>query len=77
MNKFRQWINKDDGRWFQVGNEDLNYLQIIGCGFMVLGLLLFPVRQHLFPEIPKWIHISVFIVYIAFYVAGETIRKTK
>lgn len=55
MNKLRQWINRDDGRWFQIGNENLNTLQIIGYVFMVLGFLLFAVRQHLSPNIPTWI----------------------
>jgi hypothetical protein len=76
MKKIRQWINKDDGKWFQIGNENLNSLEIIGFGFMVLGFLLFPMIKHVFPDSPKLIPISALIVAVCFLMAG-TLKKRK
>lgn len=75
MNKLRQWINRDDGRWFQIGNENLNTLQIIGYVFMVLGFLLFAVRQHLFPNIPTWIPFVALLMGFCCLYFGEPKEK--
>jgi hypothetical protein len=71
MNSFRQWVNRDNGRWFQIGNEDLNYLQVIGYGCMLVGFLLLPIREHLFPSIPVWIPTTAWIAFPCFLALGE------
>ncbi len=75
MNSFRKWVNKDNGRWVQIGNEDLNYLQVIGYGCMLVGFLLLPIRQYLFPSIPVWIPIAAWIASPIFIAMGERKKR--
>ena len=35
----RAWINRDDGRLYQVGNENLNAFEIIGYFLLIIALM--------------------------------------
>ena len=45
QSKFRQWINRDDGKHFQVGNQDIGALTIAGALIWICGLLLFQLQS--------------------------------
>ncbi len=45
MNKLREWINRDDGKFYQIGNENLNVIEIIGYFLLVLSLVLYGLHQ--------------------------------
>ena len=38
-NKIRAWINRDDGKIYQVGNKNLGALETIGWFLLILALL--------------------------------------
>ena len=38
--KVRQWANRDDGKYYRVGNRSLNWLEVIGA-LLLLGSLVF------------------------------------
>ena len=40
MNKIRKWINKDDGKYYQVGNFSLTWLEILGAFIAIAGLVI-------------------------------------
>jgi hypothetical protein len=60
MNKLRRWINRDDGKYCQIGNENLNYLEVVGIVFMISGLLALPIKKHNLFDIPNWVVYSMF-----------------
>lgn len=37
--RFRQWINRDDGRFYQAANRNLNAIETIGWLFFVIAML--------------------------------------
>ncbi len=61
MGRFRKWINRDDGKYYRVGNRSLHLLEIIGMLLMVLGLLLLQIRHKQINAIPIWMLIHVFV----------------
>lgn len=76
MNKLRRWINRDDGKHYQVGNENLNYLELVGGILMISGLLSLPIKkQHLF-DIPNWVVYSIFVCAFILWWLG-TSKKNK
>ncbi len=38
LRDIRKWINRDDGKWFRVGNYDLNLIEIIGYLICFAGI---------------------------------------
>lgn len=40
FNKLRQWINRDDGRVFQVGNDVVSVTAVV-CVIVAIGALVF------------------------------------
>jgi hypothetical protein len=61
MRRFREWINRDDGRWFRVGNGNLNRLETIGALLMILGVVLVSLNRKQMFEVPAWALILIFL----------------
>ena len=59
MNKFRKWINRDDGKFLQIKNEKLNGLEIIGYALLICSLLMNAVKNLELIHLPKWAVIAV------------------
>jgi hypothetical protein len=43
--KIRTWINRDDGKMYQVGNKNFGALEIIGWFFLILALLVYTLHD--------------------------------
>jgi hypothetical protein len=54
MSMIRDWINRDDGDWFRVGNRDLGALEAVGYFVGATGLLVGACRSVL-PELPQYL----------------------
>lgn len=39
LTKLRQWINRDDGRLFRVGNGRLSWIEVAGCLGVIAALV--------------------------------------
>ena len=39
--EYKDWINRDDGKFFQIGNKDLGILEVIGYLLLVLALIIY------------------------------------
>ena len=46
LSKLRAWINRDDGRFYQVGNTSIGPLSIIGGLAIVVSLILSQLHRH-------------------------------
>lgn len=77
MGRIRDWINRDDGKWFQVGNESLNLFETIGGFVMIIGLTLVPLKQKVMSEIPTWSIIVVLLVSFIFMYIGIYLKDKK
>jgi hypothetical protein len=40
FSKLRQWVNRDDGRYYQVGNRNLGALEAVGLLTSICSLVL-------------------------------------
>lgn len=47
LSKLRAWINRDDGRFYQVGNRSIGPLSIMGGLSFVTALILSQLHRHL------------------------------
>jgi hypothetical protein len=47
LSRFRQWINRDDGRLYRVGNGPVNVLEIAGTLLFVAALILSELHRHI------------------------------
>ena len=45
FSKLRQWVNRDDGRHYQVGNRDLGTLETIGYFICICSLFLWQLHS--------------------------------
>lgn len=45
--KLRRWINRDDGRFFQVGNGPVGVWATLGALALVAGMVLWQLHTHL------------------------------
>jgi hypothetical protein len=45
VSKLRQWINRDDGRYYQAGNRDVGTLEAIGLLTFVCSLFLWQLHS--------------------------------
>jgi len=77
MGRIRDWINRGDGKWFQVGNESLNLFETIGGFVMIIGLISVPLKQKVMSEIPTWSIIVVFLVSFIFMYIGIYLKDKK
>jgi len=41
LKKFRTWINKNDGSYFQVDNQNFNLWQVVGFLFVIASLIVY------------------------------------
>jgi hypothetical protein len=71
MNKFRKWINRDDGKYYQVGNESLNFLEILGGMLMICGFLLMVCMQKTDLKIPRWTVFTTFAFSVGLWGLGD------
>jgi len=71
MNTFRKWINRDDGKYYQVGNESLNFLEILGGMLMICGFLLMVGMQKTDLEIPIWTVFTTFALSVGLWGLGN------
>ena len=46
LSKLRAWLNRDDGRLFQVGNERIGVLTTVGGLGLVAALILWQLHKH-------------------------------
>jgi hypothetical protein len=47
MSRFRRWINRDDGKWFRIGNESVPWSHALGVLLLISGVLSFPLNREL------------------------------
>jgi len=47
FSKLRQWVNRDDGRYYQVGNRNLGALEAVGLLTSICSLVLWQVHAEL------------------------------
>jgi hypothetical protein len=74
MNKLRKWINRDDGKYYQVGNDDLNYLEILGGVLTICGLLLLVFMQKTDLDIPRWAVFATFAASLGLWWLGSFLK---
>ena len=47
LSKFRKWINRDDGRFYQIGNEPIGVLAAIGALACVGAIVLWQLHDQI------------------------------
>lgn len=62
MGKIRDWINRDDGDYFQAGNSCLNWYEVVGTLLTVLALLLWHINEKGIFAIHQLITAAIFVV---------------
>ncbi len=77
MNKLRKWINRDDGKYYRVGNENLSFLQILGGILMICGFLLMACQQKASIEIPQWVILVTFALAAFLWWSGDCSKQRK
>jgi hypothetical protein len=75
MGRIRKWINRDDGKWFRVGNDNLNLLETIGGLLMVFGFALVCLNRGRISDIPTWFLLLIFMAAIVIWAYGSIIKK--
>ena len=76
MNKFRKWINRDDGKIFQVKNENLNSVEIAGYALLVFSFISNAVKNLGIVHMPKLAVIAVAaIALIVIFIGNYKKRK--
>ena len=73
--KIRKAINRDDGKWFQVGNYNLSGLEIIGGIFMIACFIGLALAQHTLDQLHKYMSIGIGIIGIILYGYGNFKNK--
>jgi hypothetical protein len=68
--KIRKWINRDDGRHFQVGNYNLNGIEILGWILIITCFVGLALTQHTLNQRHKYISIGIGIIGFALYMLG-------
>jgi hypothetical protein len=46
LSKLRRWVNRDDGRFYQVGNGPIGILTAVGALALVSALVLWQLHSH-------------------------------
>ena len=52
--RFRRWINRDDGLWYRVGNENIRWYQVLGCLLFIGALAWLQLVQRIEPVLHQW-----------------------
>ncbi len=50
--RLRRWINRDDGRWYRVGNRNLRWYQVLGCLLYIGALFWLQLAQRINSVLP-------------------------
>ena len=69
--KIRKWINRDDGRCFQVGNYDLNGSEIVGMMLGVACLVGLALAKYTLDSRHQYISIGLGIIGLVVYAWGS------
>lgn len=40
LTKFRQWVNRDDGRFYRAGNRHVGVIEVVGLLLVIAALVL-------------------------------------
>ena len=74
--KVRRWINRDNGRIYQVGNRNLNAIEVMGWLFFIVAML-----SHLFTEKTSanlsWLGWSSLVVGVMLMIVGACKGENK
>ena len=46
LSKLRELVNRDDGRFYQIGNESIGAWTVVGALFLVGALVLWQLHKH-------------------------------
>lgn len=46
LSRLREWVNCDDGRFYQIGNESAGAWTVVGALFLVIALVLWQLHKH-------------------------------
>ena len=65
INKIRRFINKDDGKYYKIGNKNLNCVEIIGYFILIVGFLAYVLHDKA--------GVGHFSIYISLLIAGTII----
>jgi len=57
MNKLRKWINRDNGKHYQIGNLNLCYLEILGYLLLISTFIVTALIKKELVSIPLWLTI--------------------
>jgi membrane protease YdiL (CAAX protease family) len=74
MGKLRDWLNRDDGRYFQVENRNLNWYEIVGILLSIVVVFLWHLNNKKIFSIPPLITVATFA--LAFLLSWIGIRKS-
>lgn len=69
--KFRAWLNRDDGRFYQIGNESIGVLTTMGGLSIVASLVLWQVHRHVDVHLAWSIAVGTAGVAFLFFGAGS------
>ena len=70
LSGLRKWANRDDGRFYQIGNESIDVLTVVGVLVLIGALILWQLHSQV--GISSVWAIAVGIVGLALLVAGGT-----
>jgi hypothetical protein len=70
LSRLRKWANRDDGRFYQIGNESIDVLTVVGVLVLIGALILWQLHSQV--GISSVWAIAVGIVGLALLVAGGT-----
>ena len=59
------------GSTIKIGNENLNYLEVIGGVLMICSFLLMAIRQKNFVEFPWWATFATLTTALALFLLGN------
>ena len=46
LSKLREWVNRDNGRFYQIGNESIGAWTVVGALSLVCALVLWQLHTH-------------------------------
>lgn len=71
--RIRTWINRDDGRYFRVGNKSLDWHEVTGYLLLVLSLGLFGIPT-LEGELVRRLATATFVLAIVLLIGGAVME---
>ena len=67
----REWINRDDGKHWQVGNHKLNFNEILGYGALIGALLIYLLNDKLGFQ-HTWVGWLLLFIGVIFTISGTS-----